>query len=183
VFGALGYVEAAREVVAQWRAGIAPQPDAVVLALGSGGTVAGLAVGLAHLGVAVPIHAILVAEPPWVVEQHLRHLVGALSMALGAPTLASTALGLITVDRRYLGRGYGFGTPWGARASHTLGRAVTLDATYTEKAAAAALHLLEDGTAASVLYWHTLSSSDLSPLLAGAPSERDVLARYPLLFD
>jgi len=51
---------------------------------------------------------------------------------------------------------------------------VTLDTTYTGKAFACVLDVLKGGGKANVLYWHTLSSAPLEPLLAEAPA-RDAL--------
>ena len=45
-FGALAYVDAALEIADQVRAGALPEPGTVVVPVGSGGTVAGLALGL-----------------------------------------------------------------------------------------------------------------------------------------
>ena len=50
VAGSMGYVDAARELAAQVRAGELPEPDVCVVALGSGGTAAGLAAGFAAEG-------------------------------------------------------------------------------------------------------------------------------------
>src|SRR5262249_29706205 len=47
VLGSMGYVTAARELAAQVRAGAMPEPDVCLVALGSGGTAAGLAAGFA----------------------------------------------------------------------------------------------------------------------------------------
>jgi D-cysteine desulfhydrase len=63
--GALGYVEAMREVREQLDAGLGggPQPfDAVVHACGSGGTAAGVALGAHFWGVARELHAMAVCD-------------------------------------------------------------------------------------------------------------------------
>jgi hypothetical protein len=48
--GSLGFVDAAHEIATQVRAGDLPEPDVVIVALGSGGTAAGLAVGFEQAG-------------------------------------------------------------------------------------------------------------------------------------
>ncbi|MEM1414786.1 MAG: pyridoxal-phosphate dependent enzyme, partial [Myxococcota bacterium] len=53
--GALGYVEAGLELAQQIQARELDEPDAVVVALGSGGTVAGLSVGLAAAGLTTKV--------------------------------------------------------------------------------------------------------------------------------
>jgi D-cysteine desulfhydrase len=63
--GAMGYVEAMREVRAQMDLGIAGAPerfDVVVLACGSGGTAVGTALGAARFGVADNVHAFAVCD-------------------------------------------------------------------------------------------------------------------------
>jgi hypothetical protein len=48
---------------------------------------------------------------------------------------------------------------------------IALDPTYTAKAFAAALDRVDAGGVKTVLYWHTLSSAPMAPLLEGAPAE------------
>ena len=72
--GAGGYVEAARELAAQVRAGVMPEPDLIVVALGTGGTAAGLLAGLALEGMRTRVLAVTVADPPWLVERLVRSL-------------------------------------------------------------------------------------------------------------
>jgi hypothetical protein len=66
---------------------------------------------------------------------------------------------------------------------------LTLDPTYTAKTFAAALDRVEawgdekgkSGTK-TVLYWHTLSSAPVMPLLASAPNEEAIDAKVRELF-
>jgi hypothetical protein len=76
------------------------------------------------------------------------------------------------VDARYLGPGYGHTTSWGEHARE-VARACGLDVdpTYTAKTFAAALDLVAIRRAKTILYWHTLSSAPMTPLLEGAPDE------------
>ncbi len=178
VVGTLGYVLAAFELAAQVEAGVLPEPDVLVVALGSGGTAAGLAVGLEAAGLRTQVHAVAVSSPVVVLAAMLRGLVRRTARRLDlAP---EGALARIHVDGAQLGDGYGFATEPGDRATtraHALG--LTLDPTYTAKAFAALLQLLEEKTPAApqtVLFWHTLSSVPLTSLLAGAPAlEGEVL--------
>jgi 1-aminocyclopropane-1-carboxylate deaminase/D-cysteine desulfhydrase-like pyridoxal-dependent ACC family enzyme len=165
--GTSGYVDAARELAAQVREGVMPEPDVLVVALGSGGTAAGLAAGLEAEGLRTRVLAVTVAEPAWVVERMARSL---------ARRSGSSANGnrskRLEIERRYLGAGYGHATPEGARATIEAAKAgVTLDATYTAKAFAAALDRIAEGREENVLYWHTLSSAAMGPLLRDAPGE------------
>ena len=64
--GAIGYVNAACELADQVRAGAMPEPDAIFVPLGSGGTVAGLALGCRLAGLRSRVVAVLVTDilPP-----------------------------------------------------------------------------------------------------------------------
>jgi 1-aminocyclopropane-1-carboxylate deaminase/D-cysteine desulfhydrase-like pyridoxal-dependent ACC family enzyme len=144
----------------------------VVVAVGSGCTTAGLLAGfhLAHeLGLAPPAPAVTsVRVTPWPITSRLRlanlahatlalvdHLRGASSSTTFAQLVAA-----LTVDGRFLGKGYGRATSAGARTTEIMraAGAPPLDAVYTAKSAAALLALAPDGP---VIYWATKSSAAL----------------------
>ena len=77
----------------------------------------------------------------------------------------------MTMDVRFLGAGYGHATPEGAAATRLAREhaGIDLDPTYTAKAFAGALWQVRARRAEHVLYWHTLSSAPMGPLLEGAP--------------
>jgi 1-aminocyclopropane-1-carboxylate deaminase/D-cysteine desulfhydrase-like pyridoxal-dependent ACC family enzyme len=165
--GAEAFADAASELALQVRAGLLPEPDLVVVALGSGGTAAGLAAGFARERMRTRVCAVTVAEPVWAVERRVRGL--ARRCALG---LEADALARLSCERRYLGPGYGRATPESAQATAAAATSgIVLDATYTAKTFAAALDRVRDGQDRTVLYWHTLSSAPLAPLLTDAPAE------------
>lgn len=171
--GAMGYVDAARELAAQVRAGTMPEPDLAVVTLGSGGTVAGLAAGFELEGLKTKVVAVCIAEPPWVIEWMALRLARRCLRSLGRSTAG--VRDRIVFERRYRGAGYGHATPWGARATAIAAReSLALDDTYTAKAFAAALDLVAARRAKTILYWHTLSSAPMEPLLRGAPREADL---------
>ena len=168
--GARGYLAATRELAAQVRAGQAPEPDAIVVPLGSGGTAAGILAG--------------------VVGERLRSRVIAVDVAIGSaaavPLVLYLAHGLggrltdlarrLGVERGYLGAGYGHPTAAGASATEEArAMGLMLDPTYTAKTFAAALDLVRRSPGV-VLYWHTLSARPLDPLLADAPALPGALA-------
>jgi 1-aminocyclopropane-1-carboxylate deaminase/D-cysteine desulfhydrase-like pyridoxal-dependent ACC family enzyme len=170
--GTMGYVDAGRELAAQVRDGVLPEPDVCVVALGSGGTAAGLAVGFAAAGLRTRVVGVCVSGPPWALRASARHLARACGRRIGAPSVR------LETDARFLGAGYGCRTPEGDEAT-TLARVhagLTLDPTYTAKAFAAALWFVRARRAPRVLYWHTLSSAPMGPLLAGAPEESQIPA-------
>jgi 1-aminocyclopropane-1-carboxylate deaminase/D-cysteine desulfhydrase-like pyridoxal-dependent ACC family enzyme len=140
--GALGYIAAAFELARQVASGVLPLPESVVVGVGSTCTSAGLLAGMtlaARLGVA--------GDP---------------SLRLDRALLGSR----LTVDGRYLGRGYGFGTEEGDRATALFAAAggPPLDSTYSGKSAAcviAARRALPARGSGPTLYWATKSSAPL----------------------
>ncbi len=173
VEGAMGYFDAARELAAQIRVGDLPEPDAVVAPLGSGGTVAGIVAGLAAAGLRSTVVAVAIARPVWYLAFSVRRLARACARRAGID-IGSLDERLV-VESRYVGAGYGEPTAEGERATLDGATAgLTLDSTYTAKALAAALAIVRSGARRNVLYWHTLSSAPLGPLLMNAPAERDL---------
>ena len=175
--GVLGYVEAGLEL-AQDLVGLRGQdPDAIYVALGSGGTALGLAIGLAAAGVMIPIVAVRVT-PRGLVHRSMLSVLGSSVVASlrerddRFPKIAEIALSNLVIDEEELGAGYGVPTVLGARAGELAARyaSLALDATYTQKTLAA---LFRDASGPRrgqrLLYVHTLSSAPMEPLLSGAP--------------
>lgn len=163
VVGSLAFAQAAHEVAAQVKAGELAEPDLVVVAMGSGGTAAGLAVGFEQAGMKTRVLGVAVAPPTPV----LRHLSRRLAQKTAAAAGLGVAAGLraakrVEVDGGWIGRGYGHATDEGRRATEVASRfGITLDPTYTAKAFACALTRRER----DVLFWHTLSTASHEPLL------------------
>jgi 1-aminocyclopropane-1-carboxylate deaminase/D-cysteine desulfhydrase-like pyridoxal-dependent ACC family enzyme len=178
--GALGFVEAAHELAAQVAAGLMPEPDLLVVPLGSGGTTAGLLAGLAETGMRTRVRAVTVAEPAWLIEWMTRSL--ARRCAPNVP--ATKILSRLELERGYLGAGYGHPTPASVAAIKAGSRAgIVLDHTYTAKAFAAARDRVAAGRESTILYWHTLSSAPMAPLLAEAPDEGSINLRLLRLIE
>lgn len=164
--GAMGYFDAAREIAAQVRAGEMPEPDVCVVALGSGGTAAGLAAGFEAEGMRTRVAGVCVSQPAGLVTFATRRL--ARACARRARLTASEAERRLAFDHRFLGDGYGWATPEGDAATRDARDVdLTLDATYTAKAFAAALWHVRARRSRRVLYVHTLSSASMAPLLEG----------------
>lgn len=161
--GCVGFVEAALELAAQVERRALPEPSHVVVALGSGGTAAGLAAGLRLAGLRTRVVAVVVND---------RTPVGAASVAKlanrtidllrrrGAPLPAiAIAPGDLEAETGWLGEGYGHRTPEAeeARASAAAREGLDVDPVYTGKALAALLALRERGAFGDgpVLYWHS----------------------------
>lgn len=162
--GLLGYVEAALEIAAQVEAGALPAPASVVVAVGSGGTVAGLHLGFALAGLtATEVIGVVVNDTLRLDHRSITSLARRAARLLrrcGArvPDTPLPAERLVLL-RDWLGQGYGYPTPEGARALRLAHDAEQLDLepVYTAKAVAALLELhsggrLPDGPA---LYLHT----------------------------
>jgi 1-aminocyclopropane-1-carboxylate deaminase/D-cysteine desulfhydrase-like pyridoxal-dependent ACC family enzyme len=169
--GTLGLVAAAKELETQVRANLLPEPDLIVLPLGSGGTAAGLCAGLMQTQLRTRVLGVAVAEPAKVFAHKARRLAQELVEHRARAEL--TARFEVTLD--YLGEGYGVPTCASERASREALRCgLALEETYTAKAFAAALDRVALGRDRTVLFWNTLSSADLSPLLGDAPRPHEL---------
>ena len=167
--GVIGYVNAALELAEQVRAGAMPEPDAIFVPLGSGGTVAGLALGCRLAGLRSHVVAVLVTDilPPSPAR---------LSASPARPCAACNArrprsrrlrcqAGDVRVVREYLGPAYGAVTDAGLAAQRLLleQEGIALETTYTAKCMAALLDLAARPpySGQTVLFWNTYSSVDL----------------------
>ena len=148
--GALGYVEAAFEIAEQVATGELPEPSHVVVALGSGGTSAGLALGLRLAGLRSRLVGIVVNDQLRLDEKTTARLAGRSARLLrrrGASLPADApGPGDVTITRRFLGPGYGHATSGSERAREVArGEGLALDPVYTAKAFGGALALGEEG--------------------------------------
>ncbi len=152
--GAAGQVLAAFELVAQLEAFGGP-PDVLILPSATGGTQAGLLVGLRALGQATRVIGVVVARPPGELALAIAATAATLAGMLGveAPQDADIAL-----DASQLGGGYGIPTAAADEAAALLGRteAVLVDPIYTAKALAAVVAMGRSGALAGqrVVFWH-----------------------------
>jgi 1-aminocyclopropane-1-carboxylate deaminase/D-cysteine desulfhydrase-like pyridoxal-dependent ACC family enzyme len=173
VVGSMGYVGAARELAAQVRDGVLPEPDVCVVALGSGGTAAGLAAGFEAEGLRTKVVGVCVSPPAWVLWRLSRWLARACAHRVGVRATRGSIEARLTADARFMGGGYGHAIEAGDEATRVADGAagLTLDPTYTAKAFASALWHVRARRGRHILYWHTLSSAPMAPLLEGAPSD------------
>jgi 1-aminocyclopropane-1-carboxylate deaminase/D-cysteine desulfhydrase-like pyridoxal-dependent ACC family enzyme len=169
--GTLGIVAAAAELEAQVQNGVLPEPDLVVVALGSGGTAAGLCAGLVQTTLRTRVLAVAVAEPSRVFAHKARRL----AAELLEPAARTDVAARLEVELTFLGEGYGIPTGASEYAASEAERCgLVLDETYTSKAFAAALTRVALGRERTVLFWNTLSSANLNHLLLDAPEEREL---------
>lgn len=138
-------------------------PDAIVTPLGTGGTSAGLVLGVAALG--WPTRVVAVRVAPWPVASAWRvgHLVKSARRILarrgvevsGAPRAALVVNGI--------GRGYGYPSAAGEAARVEAQRhGLSLDPTYGAKAFAALPALAASGFQ-RVVFWHTFAFPGAEP--------------------
>jgi D-cysteine desulfhydrase len=161
--GVLGYVEASLELAAQVEAGALPEPSHAVVAMGSAGTAAGLALGLRLAGlstrvVGVPVTTQLPNDARFTAR--LARRCEALLRDRGAePAAGAPPPEGLTVLAGWIGRGYGHRTPAGEEAAALAQErdGLRLDPVYTAKAVAALRAENAAGRfgAGPVLYVHT----------------------------
>ena len=177
--GCVGYVEAAAELAAQIRVGELPAPSHIVVALGSGGTAAGLAAGLKLAGldsrlVCVLVNDVIRVDPPrspaWRAER-CGSWVGMAPRSAGS--------GSRPEESGWSPTGSAPGTATRPRSRQRdrpdrRSRGSTLEPVYTAKAMAAllALNRREAFGDGPVLFWHTYR-----PARPGHPRRRSRGAR------
>jgi len=171
--GTIGYVDAALELKEQVDQGILPEPEVIICPLGSGGSLAGLALGLQLSGMNTRVVGVRV------IASHLGPFQACTSATVAGQMknayaylkkrgrdLPDIALNAPLVLDDYFGGGYGRPTQAGSSAYHLMrtNEGILLDPTYTAKTFAAVLDFCRSQRRDRhpVLYWHTYNSVDLS---------------------
>lgn len=162
--GTLGYVSAALELAEQIERGEMPEPATVVVAAGTLGTAAGLALGFAMAGLKTRIKAVRITARIVTNERVLTRLIRGTEVRLRRSGLnvdvAADAIARVELLHEHIGRGYGLETAEGSYATREFGtHGILLDPTYTAKAAAAFMARAAD-LPKPVLFWQTLSASE-----------------------
>lgn len=160
IVGAVGQVLAGLELADQ--AGVAGlQPDTVVVPSATGGTQAGLLVGLRTAGLATAVHGVAVT-PPQPLRSDIAAIVTGLGEIDGLPAINDAE---IVLDGSQLGAGYGRRTEAATEATRLLARTegILVDPIYTAKALAGLIALARDGTldGRRVVFWHAGGSPGL----------------------
>jgi D-cysteine desulfhydrase len=175
--GALGYVDAMREVRAQLDAGLGGGPapfDVVVHACGSGGTAAGVALGAARFEVARAVIAFAVCDDRRTFEDVVTRIV--VEARAIDPNLASIAE--LTIEDRAKGPMYGVASEEQKDIIVRVARRTGLvfDPVYTGKAFAGVVMLAKEGAldGKRVLFIHT---GGLPGLLAQAADLEAIVRR------
>ena len=156
--GALAYVDTALELAAQVEAGELPEPGTVVVPVGSGGTVAGLALGLRLAGLRSQVLGVVVNDALPLDAEAMAGLAtrtAELLTARGAGPVDPVAPRDLDLRTGWLGRTYGDPSPASTAAvrdAEAVG--LTLEPVYTGKALAA-VRDLQDQLAGPVLWVQT----------------------------
>ncbi len=158
--GALGYVNAALELAAQVRAGELPEPETIVLPVGSGGTAAGLALGLGIAGLHSQIVGVAITRAPtsWALTVKRMALETARLIRKNGVADLGAGVAEVSVSDRWLGGGYGRPTIQGEEALRLIAskEGLQLEPTYTAKAVAGLTAMCAARELRGpVLYWHT----------------------------
>ena len=121
-------------------------PDVIVTASSSGGTLAGLAAGIALHGVEVRLIGVSADDPAAEIESTVRTIVAGILPLVGANAALANDV-RFSVDDRWIGEGYGVATD-ASREAQTLAarsEAVFVDHTYTAKALGALIGAVRAG--------------------------------------
>jgi L-cysteate sulfo-lyase len=161
--GALGYVNAAMELIGQAN-DLGLRIDHIVQATGSAGTQAGLITGLAGIRSGVPLLGISVRAPRDQQEENVFKLACATADLCGVS--GAVRREDIAANSDYVGKGYGFSTPGSLEAIQMLARleGILLDPVYTGKGMAGFLDLTRKGMfkkGQNVVFLHTGGSVGL----------------------
>lgn len=151
--GAAAYAEAIHEMIVQQMI-----PDWIVFASSSGGTQAGMVVGVKHEGLITRILGISVDEPADVLKDRVASLANETADRLNYRMRFSPEE--IMVNDQYTGAGYGVLSDREREAVQLFARneGILLDPVYTGRAAGGMIDLIRKDffkTGEKVLFWHT----------------------------
>jgi D-cysteine desulfhydrase len=164
---AMGYVNAAFELADQVRLGDLPEPGTIVVPAGTGGTAAGLLVGLRLAGLDSRLVGVAVTRAPTAWRLSVLRNAGSVRALLarltGVAEIRRLKLDGFTVTHSWRGPGLGRPSAAGAEAADRAwdDEGLRLDPVYTAKTMAAALALCRQGSPGPVLYWHTWNAREL----------------------
>ena len=169
--GTVGFVSAALEVAEQVRAGTIPAPAQVYVAVGTGGTLAGLVAGFKLARLETRVVGVLVTD---ILPPSRRSLAGRARAVLrwlrrAEPRIPEVGVSPADFDlvRDQLGAGYGAPTPAARDAVDAAAAGgLELETTYTGKCLAAIRERAARGELpeAPVLFWNTYNGVDVAAL-------------------
>lgn len=171
--GTIGYIDAAFELKAQIERYEMAEPTVIFCALGSGGTLGGLSLGVQLAGLKTKVIGVRVCG------SHLGPFQACTSgtvyklmqstyklLRRNTHKLPDIIISPPQILQDYIGEGYGFPTLKGNTAYHKAREKenIVLDPTYTAKTFAAVIDYCQEPRLDSgpILYWHTYNSVDFS---------------------
>ncbi len=169
----LGYINAVLEMQTQLKEKGLPDPGAIFVAGGTGGTAAGLLAGVHLAQMQTVVHAVQVV--PSVVLNHkrvvklaFRALLHLSSLGVDVNEKSANLAPQLVIDDNYLGDGYGFPTPEGKEAVSSFFNYenIELENCYTGKAAASLMDYCRGETVEKerpVIFVNTYSSTHEKP--------------------
>jgi 1-aminocyclopropane-1-carboxylate deaminase/D-cysteine desulfhydrase-like pyridoxal-dependent ACC family enzyme len=178
--GTVGFVAAAFELADQLERHSLSAPDLVYVALGSGGTAVGLALGLAAAGLPTNVVAVRVTELKHANENKTTKLWRETVTLLRGADPTFPALDpdrtRLSIRHDFFGDGYAVPIPQATEAIDLMQRheGLRLDVAYTGKTLACLIADSRRGVLAKkrVLFWNTYNAADLTPLVARGEPER-----------
>jgi D-cysteine desulfhydrase len=161
--GMIGCVRAGLELAAQVRAGELPEPQRVYVALGSGGTAVGIAMGLVLGGLRTTVAAVAVVERLFATRGRLRALERALRAELSLAGIEAPPGPLpIVLDHDHLGLGYAHPSAESLAACDALAtEGIGLEPVYTGKAMSALFADARRLGLREVVFWNTVRRSPI----------------------
>lgn len=165
----LGYINAVFELKEQNENGEVPIPDFIFCPFGSGGTAAGISIGLNLVGWPSQVMAVRVVDYIVANKITLNRLIQqtlSLLQQNGIPEIRWQ--NNVRIVHKYFGKGYSISTPLGEKSIQLFKseEKQILDSTYTGKTFAAILDLSEEESLnnKNILFWQTLNSRSLEEL-------------------
>jgi D-cysteine desulfhydrase len=153
--GTASYVQAVIELEAQCRE-IGIQPGTIVVAAGSGSTLAGIQLGVAHWLPGTRVVGVSVSWSEETLSKEVRRLITEGAELLGLDE--GPAMEGLDIRADFIGAGYTIATDGGKKALASLAETegVLLDLTYTAKAVHGLMDLVErEAISFPVIFWHT----------------------------
>ena len=172
--GILGQVNAGLELAEQVAEGRLPAPQRIVAPLGTGGTVAGIVLGLSIGGLRSEVVGVRVVPPIVANAFHVHRLIARTARLLERLTselLARPDANSVTIRPEFYGGAYGRVTAAGSAAADRFARetGIFVDATYGAKALAAAIALAEK-EGGTTLFWVSFDGRWIRNAGPGAPA-------------
>jgi len=173
--GTIGYVNAGFELKEQVASGLMPEPDKIILPLGTMGTAVGLTIGFKAAGLKTRVVSVRVADEKYgnkekFVKLFRKTLALILSMDSSFPSVKITD-DEVDIKHDFFGSQYARFTEQGMEAvDHVVkSEGIILDGTYTGKAMAALIDQVRGhGTKKEVtLFWNTYNAIDFYDAIEG----------------